>query len=109
MAAPDLRTGIQHHTAGRLADAERIYRAVLDRESDNSDAMHLLGVIAHQVGKHELAVMMIEEALLLQPAHPFYMNDLGEAYRALGRLEDAESMCRQALSVKPDYADAHNN
>ena len=47
---------LQHHQAGRLSDAEALYREVLRSEPRHSDSLHLLGVIAHQVGRNDLAV-----------------------------------------------------
>jgi hypothetical protein len=51
-----LRIAIQHHQAGRLDLAEGICRAILGVEPDHADALHLLGVIARQVGKPEVAI-----------------------------------------------------
>ena len=48
-----LAIAIQHHQAGRLQAAEQIYRQILAVEPNHADAIHLLGVIAHQAGKHE--------------------------------------------------------
>ena len=47
---------VQHHQCGRVQAAEPIYRQILAIQPDHADAIHLLGVIAHQAGKHELAV-----------------------------------------------------
>ena len=45
-----LAIAVQHHQAGRLQAAEQIYRQILAVEPNHADAIHLLGVIAHQVG-----------------------------------------------------------
>jgi len=50
-----LEAGIKHQQAGRLADAEECYRHVLAAQPDNADALHLLGVIAYQVRRHDAA------------------------------------------------------
>ena len=44
-----IRIGLEHHQAGQLREAEQIYRQVLDIDPNNPEALHLLGVIAHQV------------------------------------------------------------
>ena len=45
-----LHAAATHHQAGRLAQAEALYRAVLARHPDNRDANHNLGVLAMQSG-----------------------------------------------------------
>jgi hypothetical protein len=54
-----LGEGIRHHQAGRLSEAEACYRRVLAVQPDHADALHLLGVIAHQVKRHDIAVDLI--------------------------------------------------
>ena len=43
---------LAHHQAGRLDGAEAAYRAILANDPDNIDAVHFLGVLAYQRGKH---------------------------------------------------------
>ena len=61
-----LALAIQHHQAGRLQAAEQIYRQILALEPNHAEALHLLGLIAHQVGKHEVAVACIGRAIELE-------------------------------------------
>lgn len=48
--ASSLAEALKLHQAGRLADAERIYRRILATRPDNFDSLHLLGVIFYQRG-----------------------------------------------------------
>jgi protein O-GlcNAc transferase len=106
---PAIEIAIQYHRAGRLSEAEDIYRQVLDRYPNHFDALHLLGVIAYQAGRHEEAVRLISKATK-QDASAFpALNNLGLAYRALNNMEEARSCFQQALSLEPDYVDARNN
>ncbi len=41
---------MQHHLAGRLADAEPLYRQVIAEHPDQPDAYHRLGMLACQAG-----------------------------------------------------------
>ena len=41
-------TAVQHHRAGRLHDAEALYRRILATDSNHPDSLHMLGVLAHQ-------------------------------------------------------------
>ena len=101
--------GIQHHQAGRLAEAEQMYRQILAVEPRHSDALHLLGVIALQVGRYEDAVGLIQRSIGLNPAVSAYYSNLGEAYRLGGHLEEAIGAYHTALQLEPDCADTHNN
>lgn len=104
-----LQAAIRHHQAGRLRDAEPIYRDVLARDPDHPDALALLGLVAHQTGDHSTAIGLIERSLEFAPAVPWPHNNLGEAYRAAGRVDDAIDRYRAAIALKRDYADAWNN
>ena len=99
----------RHCRAGRFAQAESIGREVLALDPDNTDAWHLLGVIAHQIGEIGAAVDLIGQALRIQPSNPGFLNDLGNALADLGRLEEAERSYREALTFAPGYAPAHYN
>ena len=47
---------VQHHNAGRLSEAESLYQQILQSNPSQPVALHLLGVIAHQVGKNDVAI-----------------------------------------------------
>ena len=102
-------TALQHHRGGRLREAESLYRQILATDSSHADALHLLGVLAHQTGRQQLAIEMISLAIKQNPRLPAYHNNLGNAYVAAGRWQDAETAYRQALEQKRDYPDAYYN
>jgi len=100
---------VQHHNAGRLPEAEKIYRKVLKSNPNHHVVIHLLGVIAHQTGKNETAVELITRALALKPDYADAHNNLGISLKELGRRDEAMASYRKALALRPEYADAHNN
>jgi predicted O-linked N-acetylglucosamine transferase (SPINDLY family) len=104
-----LAIAIRHHQGGQLQAAEQIYWQILQAEPNHADAIHLLGVLAHQVGKHGIAVEYIKRAIGLKGNAFAFHNNLGEVYFALGRLPEAVACYRRALKLKPDYAEAHSN
>ena len=57
-----LTTAIELHQRGRIDEAERAYRDILNAEPNNTGASHLLGVIRHQQGRHEEAMDLIGRA-----------------------------------------------
>ena len=48
--------------AGQLAEAEGHYRKILTIDRNHVDSLHLLGFIAHQVGRYETAVDLIRKS-----------------------------------------------
>ena len=109
MTIPEaLEIAIQHHRAGRLGEAEALYRQILAAQPDHADALHLLGVVAHQVGRHEAAVEWIRRAITLHPENHVAHYNLGEACRAAGKPEEAVAAYERALQLQSDYAQAHN-
>ena len=104
-----LDLAVQHHTAGRLSDAESIYQQILRSDPNQPIALHLLGVIAQQMRKNDVAVDLITQALAIKPDYAEAHSNLGSAFQDLGNPEDAIASYRKALAIKPDYVDAHNN
>lgn len=104
-----LALAVQHHQAGRLTQAEQLYRLVLQHEPRQPDALHLLGMVAYQVGQYAQAVELIGRAIAISPRAASYHNNLGLVYRALGRDADAEASYRQSLQLQPNFPEALNN
>ena len=104
-----LDLALQHHRAGRLPQAESIYKQILQGDPNQPVVLQLLGVSAHQLGNNDVAVDLITKALAIEPAYPEAHNNLGLALQDLGKPNDAVNSYRKALAFKPDYADAHNN
>jgi predicted O-linked N-acetylglucosamine transferase (SPINDLY family) len=105
----EIEQALEHHRAGRLAQAEVIYRQILAQEPCHPDALHLLGVAAHQGRRHDIAVELIRKAIDIDPSVSIYHNNLGEALRPLQRWDEAVTAYERALALNPDYAEAYNN
>lgn len=104
-----LDAAVGHHSAGRLHEAELLYRQVIAESPRHPVALHLLGVIAHQVGMNDAAAELIEAALAVKPDYAEAHNNLGTVLQALGRAEEAAAAYRTAVAISPGYAEAHNN
>jgi protein O-GlcNAc transferase len=104
-----LAAGVGHHQTGRLPQAEACYRQVLAAQPNHAEALHLMGVIAQQIGRHDAAVDLIRRAIERNGTNPAYFCNLGDALRDLGNLGDAVAACSQAVRMKPDFAEAHSN
>jgi protein O-GlcNAc transferase len=104
-----LQIAVQHHQAGRLADAEALCRQILAAQPNHAGALHLLGLVAHQAGRDDLAAEWIRQAVALDPNNPYAHSNLGEALRALGRLDEAIAAFRCALQLRPNFPEVCNN
>ena len=104
-----INQAVQHHQAGRLAEAEQLYRQILTIEPQHADTLNLLGALAGDVGRHDVAVELITRAIHLKKGVPAFHNNLGNAFMSLDRLDDAVTHYKRALALRPDYAEALNN
>ncbi len=104
-----VQAALKHHQAGRLPEAEAIYRQILQIAPNHPDALHLFGVLCSQVGKHEIAVELIGKAISITPDCAEAHCNLGNALQAQGKVDAAVESYHKALSIKPDYAEAYGN
>jgi len=100
---------IEHQNAGRLAEAESIYRQMLAQNPDHPEALQRLGMIAIDVKKPEKALELIGRAIAVRPElmEPHYY--LGNALKQMGRLDEAMVSFRQAIALQPDLPEPHIN
>jgi tetratricopeptide (TPR) repeat protein len=104
-----LRRGLEFHQGGNLAEAEQMYRQILLVDPAHTDALHLLGTLAHQVGRSDIAVDLIGKAIAADRRQAAFHSNMGTALQALGSLEEAAVSFRNAIALKPDLAEAHMN
>lgn len=94
---------------GQLADAEKIYRRILEVIPDHPDVLHYSGVLAHQQGRSDEAVALIRRSLDLEPNQADGYSNLGIIFKARGRLDEAIAAYERAIALNPNHANAHSN
>src|SRR5208283_4841973 len=99
-----LALATQQHQQGNLAYAEQVYRAILAADPRQADALHYLGVIAYQQGRHREAIDLIGRALAADPSVAACHSNIGLAYQAAGDMTRATAHYQEALRLQPDYA-----
>jgi len=104
-----LAAALAAHQAGRLAEAEPLYRQVLAATPDHHGALDALGVLLMQTRRAAEATPLFERACQLSPQHAEYVNHLGAAYGAQGRHDEAVSALRRAVQLSPQSSAAHYN
>jgi tetratricopeptide (TPR) repeat protein len=106
VSAADMQAALEHHRAGRLPQAEALYRQVLERQPKHADALYFLGLMARQLGQQDVASDLILHAIAADAANPMYYNTLGNIHTDSGQYAAAAARYRQALACQPDYVEA---
>jgi tetratricopeptide (TPR) repeat protein len=100
---------VARHRAGRLDEAEQLYRAVLKVRPDHFGALHYLGLACTQGGKFDEALTLLQQAVALDPNSAEARTNFGIALAALQRPEEAMVQYQKAIALQPDHAEARNN
>ena len=101
--------GLAHHQQGQLEEARVAYERMLALQPGHADALHMLGAMAMQSGKHALAAELISDSVHNNPLNASAHFNLGLAFKELQRHEEAIISFSQAIAIQPDYAQAWNN
>jgi predicted O-linked N-acetylglucosamine transferase (SPINDLY family) len=100
---------IEHHRAGRLPQAEQIYRQILAQHADHAGALQQLGHIAYQTRHYSDAAEFFQKAAALLPGDALIHTNLAGALCDAGKLEAAVAACKRAIAIDPRLAEAHYN
>jgi predicted TPR repeat methyltransferase len=90
-------------------DAHEVYRRVLETAPDHPRALHYAGLLAHQQGRNDEGLALIERSLALVPDQADWYSNLGIVLQSDGRLDRAIDSYRRAIAIDPSHANAHNN
>ena len=100
---------VQHHHHGRLPEAEKGYRQILNFAPGHPDALHLIGVARHQSGDPRAAESNIKQAIKADDRNPAYHRSLGKVFHKDRRYDEAINCFQTAVQLDPRYVDAHND
>jgi predicted TPR repeat methyltransferase len=89
--------------------AREVYRRVFEIAPDHPRALHYAGLLAHQQGRNEEALALIERSVALVPDQADWYSNLGIVLQADQRLDSAVDSYRRAIEIDPGHANAHNN
>jgi tetratricopeptide (TPR) repeat protein len=104
-----LQAALQLHRQGRLAEAERLYAAILAKHPNDFDANHFLGALRLQQGRNDEALRLVGAALKAKRDSPLTLANYGLALERAGRIDEALAAYDKAIALKPDHAAAYNN
>ena len=81
LTAESFSIALSHHQAGRLVEAEQLYRQILAADPSHAGAWNFLGLIALQLKRHEVAAQCIEQSVRLNPSYSEASTTLAERFR----------------------------
>lgn len=100
---------VAHHRAGRLGEAEAIYRAILNVAPDHTGALHYLGLALLQQNKIAAAEAFLQRAIACDPTSAEAQGDLGNLLQMSGRAAEALQHYQAALAIQPSSPELFNN
>jgi Tfp pilus assembly protein PilF len=104
-----LQEAIVHHQAGRLAEAEKLYRRILRTRPSHPGANSALGMALKDQGKLDEAATAFQRVVAMTPDNAAAHSNLGNVLFSQGKLAEAEACYRRALELRPDMPDALRN
>ena len=109
-----LGEAVRNHEAGHLDAAESRYRRVLELDSRDADAAHLLGTLLGQKGSHceqsgnaHAALELYDEAARVDPGNALALLAKGLVLAQFGEEKAAAAAFRNAIRVQPELVEAH--
>lgn len=105
----DLVGAIQLFQSGAVARAMDICNQLLERNPNQPEVLHLLGLIELKAGHSSTAQSLIARALSFSPGQAEFHNDMGLVCMEMGRYESALVSFRTAIAIQPKMVNAHYN
>lgn len=109
LAQAELLRALDHHRAGRTAEAAEIYRRLIAEDPQNADALHLLGMMTAQDGNPQEGEQLISAALKIKDDVPLFWSNHGNVLGLLGRPSEAIESYDRAVQLAPDFVEAIYN
>jgi tetratricopeptide (TPR) repeat protein len=104
-----IQRGIAFHNSRAFLEAERCYQTVLREDQRNTDALNLMGVLAIEANRIDVALDYFRKAVKLAPRIAMYRNNLGNALCLETDLDDALPHLHKAVELDGRYAEAMSN
>lgn len=93
--------GLALHRAGHLADAQRIYAAILAVLPDHFDTLRMRGLLALQEADFATGLRYLDAAMNVNPNNAGVLSNRGAALQGLNRLEEALASYDRGIALEP--------
>ena len=104
-----LSRAMDYHQKNKLSQAKKYYKRVLKIDSQHPDALHLLGIIFHQMGHDRHAVELIRKAIANESEQAIFHTNLAIIYNSTSQWNEAEAAARDSLQINSNDPKAWGN
>jgi Flp pilus assembly protein TadD len=104
-----LQSAVEHHQAGRLGEAGRLYRDILTANPSSLRGWSMLGVVATQLNQFEAAAQCFQHAVRLDPSSAELHYNLGTVLQILRKGDESAAAFWRAIELNPNHAKARSN
>lgn len=94
-----LRAAFSLHQAGKLEEAANIYNEIIEKDANNADALHYLGVIAGTFGNFDQARSLMARSLKVHPQNTQYIENYATILFRIRDYKSALQVCEQGLRI----------
>ena len=101
-----LAQAIRHQQHAEYAQAENLYRRVLETQPQQPDALHYMGLLAHQTGRAAVAHDLLAQSLALAPGNAGFQYNYAGVLSGEQRFAEAIPYYQRALELQSSYAEA---
>ncbi len=112
----NIARAIEHHKAGRIKEAEKLYNLVLQQNRNNPPVITLLSMAFSGLGNSywdagdiKTATDNYLKAIKLNPQNLEAYNNLGMLYSSQKIYDEAIKCHEKALKINPEIPEVHNN
>jgi len=89
------------HQKGEMKKAKELYKTALSHNPDNSDALHLLGLVHKSDGHLKEGIYFIRQAIAVNPDNEVFYKNLGNTLSAQMEYDEASQAYEKALAFDP--------
>ena len=100
---------LEHYRKRDLKTAEIVCYKILSIDSNHFDTISLLASIFAVNRNFDKAKELLEKAIKIQPENVSILNNLGTAYKELGKSKEAINFYQKVLGIDPNHANANYN
>ncbi|MBF0379517.1 MAG: tetratricopeptide repeat protein [Magnetococcales bacterium] len=100
---------LEYFSSANYTKADQICTSIIHVFPNHIYAINLLGLIAQQYNRHDLAVEQFQRAININGNLALLYYNLGTSLYPLGRLDEVVEAQTKAIAIQPDYAEAYSS